>query len=84
MKLDKFLDMFLMELVENQQGIDLVKATLKANMYANSKEYDDTKVEFQVLTDDNNYDCNVSITSDKYNDGEIVFIDCCVDNKEIR
>ena len=76
MKLDKFLDMFLMELVENQQGIDSIKATLNANMYANFKDYDNTKVEFQVLTDDNNYDCNVSMTSDKYDDGEVIFVDC--------
>lgn len=76
MKLDNFLDMFLGELVENQQGIDSIKATLKANMYANFKEYDDTKVEFQVLTEVNTYDCDVSMLSEGYDYGEIVFVDC--------
>lgn len=76
MKLDNFLDMFLGELVENQQGIDSIKATLKANMYANFKEYDDTKVEFQVLTEVNTCDCDVSMLSEGYDYGEIVFVDC--------
>lgn len=80
MKLDKFLDVFLGELIENQQGIDSVKATLKANMYASFKEYDDTKVEFQVLTDDNNYNCDISMILEGYDDGEVIFVDCRIDD----
>ena len=49
-------------------------------MKQNDLDFDSAKVECQVLTDGNNYDPRVAISSEAYNDGEIVFLDYNVDS----
>lgn len=72
MELDKFLNIFLGELLETQEEIDRVKAVLKANMYANFKEYDDIKIKFQASIEGNDQEFDIKVATDKYDDKEIV------------
>lgn len=44
-------------------------------MCLNFKDYDTTKVECQIFTENSNYDPRVEFSSDRYEDGEVVFID---------
>ena len=78
MKLDEFLDKVL-ENVMFVGGIDKIKEYIKEDMKLNGFDYDTTKVEFQVFDDGNNYDPRVEITSEGYDDGEVIFIDYHID-----
>ncbi|XZH99747.1 hypothetical protein ACSXEK_16205 (plasmid) [Clostridium perfringens] len=44
-------------------------------MKENNLDFDSTKVEHQVFTEENNYDPRVEISSETYEDGEIIFLD---------
>ena len=72
------LDALVAELFENllgREGLDNVRKTIKDEVNKEA-EYDKVKVEFQVFKDERNYDPElVEITSEKYDDGEVVFID---------
>ena len=72
------LDALVAELFENllgREGLDNVRKTIKDEVNKEA-EYDKVKVEFQVFKDGRNYDPElVEITSEKYDDGEVVFID---------
>ena len=74
MRLDNFLNEFLKELVD-EKGIETIKTTIKEQMCLNFKDYDTTKVECQIFTENSNYDPRVEFSSDRYEDGEVVFID---------
>lgn len=78
MKLDEFLDKVL-ENVMSVGGIDKIKEYIKEDMKLNGFDYDTTKVESQVFDDDNNYNPRVEITSEGYDDGEVIFIDYHID-----
>lgn len=78
MEFDKFLDKIL-EGVMSEGGINKVRDYIKEDMKLCGFNYDKTKVEFQVLDSDNNYDPRVEISNDGYSDGEIIFIDYYLD-----
>lgn len=81
MKLDKFID----ELFSNimtQEGIDGIIEITKNEMKDCGKDYSTAKVESQVLTEKDNYAPDVSISSDHYDDGEIIFIDFYIEEME--
>lgn len=80
MKLEEYLDRFFGEIMA-KEGIDKIKNIIKDDMVTSGLVYDTTKVECQVYTKENNYDTRVEITSDSYNDGEIIFIDFHVDEE---
>ena len=40
-----------------------------------AKDYDTTKVECKIYTEEHNYNPRVEISSENYNDGEVLFID---------
>lgn len=79
MKLDEFIEDFFENLLD-KEGIDTIKATVKAQMSANFKEYDETKVECQVFTEEDNFTPRVEMSSEGYSDGEIVFLDFHIDS----
>lgn len=72
------LDAFVAELFENllgREGLDNVRETIRDEINKET-EYDKVKVEFQVFKDERNYDPElIEITSEKYDDGEIIFVD---------
>lgn len=74
-----YLDDFLEKLLENlvsEEVINKVKKDISDGMKEYGKDYKSSKVEHQVLEGDNNYTPKVVISSDGYNDGEVIFIDC--------
>lgn len=75
MLLDEFLNEFFSNLTD-KEGIENICKTIRENISVN---YDTTKIEFQVSTEENDYAPDVSINSEGYDDGEVVFIDCYID-----
>lgn len=76
MDLDRFLDEFFSNFLDNED-INNIKKVIKNSM--GEKEYKRAKVEFQVFTEEENYTPQVSINSEGYNDGEVIFIDCYIE-----
>jgi hypothetical protein len=65
--------------IMTQEGIDRIIDITKNEMKDCGKNYSTAKVESQVLTENDNYAPDVSISSDHYDDGEIIFIDFYID-----
>lgn len=82
MSLEEFVDKFFGEIM-TKEGVDKVKDIVKDDMKNLDLDYETTKVECQIYTEDNNYDPRVEINSDNYSDGEVIFIDFHVD-KELK
>lgn len=80
MNLEEYLDKFFGEIM-TKEGIDKVKSIVKEDMKDLVFDYETTKVECQVYTEENNYDPRVEITSDNYSDGEVIFLDFHVDEE---
>lgn len=78
MEFENFLNR-LLEGVMSKSGMDKVKECIKEEMTSSGFNYDNTKVEFQVLDNKNNYDPRVEISNEGYSDGEIIFIDSYLD-----
>ncbi|MBS6503513.1 MAG: hypothetical protein KH415_18175 [Clostridium sp.] len=78
MTLEEFLDRVLGN-VMSYEGIEEVKDIIKKDMEIENFDFDTTQVEFQVFDNENNYDPRVEISSDTYDDGEIIFIDTYLD-----
>lgn len=78
MSLEEFIDKFFGEIM-TKEGMYKVKSIVKEDMKDLDLVYETAKVECQVFTEENNYDPRVEISSDNYNDGEIIFIDFRVD-----
>ena len=78
-ELDKFLNNFLENIIDDECSNKVIKL-IKEGMKQNDLDFDSAKVECQVLTDGNNYDPRVAISSEAYNDGEIVYLDYNVDS----
>ncbi|WP_075823968.1 hypothetical protein [Clostridium perfringens] len=74
MKLNNFLNLFLENIVDSKCSDKVIKL-IKEGMRENNLDFDSAKVECQVLTEDNNYDPRVEISSETYGDGEIIFLD---------
>lgn len=74
MTLEKFLNRVL-ENVMSKEGIEEVKNVIKKDMEIENFDFDTTQVEFQIFDDENNYEPRVEISSDRYDDGQIIFID---------
>ncbi|EPB8249042.1 TPA: hypothetical protein ACF2DD_000129 [Clostridium perfringens] len=79
MQLDKFLNNFLENIIDDEYSNKVIKL-IKEGMEENNLDFNSAKVECQVLTENNNYDPRVEISSEAYNDGEIIFLDYHVDN----
>lgn len=79
MKLDKFLNIFLENIIDDEYSDKVIKL-VKEGMKDNNLDFDSAKVECQVLTENNNYNPRVEISSEAYNDGEIIFLDYHMDN----
>lgn len=79
MQLDKFLNNFLENIIDDEYLNKVIKL-IKEGMEGNNLDFGSAKVECQVLTENNNYDPRVEISSEAYNDGEIIFLDYHVDN----
>ena len=77
MSLDEFLEKFLENLIDTKKGIDDIKAAVKSNM--ETKDYYSAKVLSQVFTKEENFEPRVEISSEGYDDREIVFIDYYLD-----
>lgn len=78
MTLEKFLNRVL-ENVMSKEGIEEVKNVIKKDMEIENFDFDTTQVEFQIFDDESNYEARVEISSDRYDDGEIIFIDTYLD-----
>lgn len=78
MNLDGFLNSILNNIM-TEEGINKVKNVIKEDMKDTTCDYDNTKVEYQIFTKNNNYTPRVEVSSEGYSDGEIVFIDCHID-----
>lgn len=78
MKLEKFLDQIL-TCVVSKENLDSIKSNIKDSMTENGFDFDATQVECQVFDKDNNYEPRVEISSEGYDDGEIIFIDYHLD-----
>lgn len=78
MKLNTFIDELFGNIMTDE-GIKSMKDIIKKDMLEVGKEYDCSKVEYQVFTESNNYTPRVEISSEGYDDGEIVFVDFHVD-----
>ena len=79
MKLDEFIEDFFENLLDDK-GIETIKATVKAQMSANLKEYEETKVECQVFTEKSNFTPRVHMSAEGYPYGETVFLDFHIDS----
>lgn len=79
MQLDKFSNNFLENIIDDEYSNKVIKL-IKEGMEENNLDFNSAKVECQVLTENNNYDPRVEISSEAYNDGEIIFLDYHVDN----
>lgn len=78
MKLEQFLDDFLGNIL-CEEGLINVKETIKKEMKESELDFNTTKVESQVFNKDENYEPRVEISSEGYDDGEIIFIDYHLD-----
>lgn len=78
MKLDNFLNEILGNLL-TQEKLDLIKSNIKDGMLECGFDFDTTKVESQVFDNEKNYEPRVEISSEGYDDGEIIFIDYHLD-----
>lgn len=74
MSFDNFLDEILSN-VMSAEGIERAKECIKNDMKLSGFNYDTTKVESQVYEEESNYTPRVEISSEGYNDGEVIFID---------
>lgn len=79
MTLDGFLEEFFSNITDDK-GIKNIKNNIKENI-REFKNYDAVKVEFQVFKNDENYDCDTTITSENYNNEEVVFVDCRINEE---
>ncbi|WP_195966835.1 hypothetical protein [Clostridium sp. 1001283B150210_160208_E6] len=78
MELNTFIDELFGNIMTDE-GIKSIKDIIKKDMLEVGKEYDSSKVEYQVFTENNNYTPRVEISSEGYDDGEVIFIDFHVD-----
>lgn len=78
MKLDEFLNSIL-DNIMTEEGIKKVKDVIKEDMKDTIYNYNNTKVEYQVFTENNNYTPQVEVSSEGYSDGEVILIDCHID-----
>lgn len=83
MELNNFIDL-LFSNVMSSNGIEKIKSCIKEDFKLNEINYETTKVEFQIFEKDKNYDPKVSISSEGYSDGEIIFIDYYLNKEEIN
>lgn len=78
MELNEFMDKILAN-VMSQGGIEKVIKYIKEDMKLCGFDYNTTRVESQVFDKRNNYTPRVEISSERYSDGEIIFIDYHLD-----
>lgn len=78
MELNTFIDELFSNIMTDE-GVKSIKDIIKKDMLEVEKEYDSSKVEYQVFTENNNYTPRVEISSEGYDDGEVIFIDFHVD-----
>lgn len=78
MELSKFLDELLGNIV-SQEKLDTIRDIVKDGMLEYGLDFETAKVESQVFDRDNTYEPKVEISSDGYDDGEIIFIDYYID-----
>lgn len=71
MKLDKFIEN-LFGCVADKEGVENIKKSISDNIL---HDYDTTQIELQYFDKDSNYEVDMSICSDNYNDGEVIFLD---------
>jgi hypothetical protein len=73
MTLDNFLEEFFSN-IAYPEGVRNIKEAIKNNM-TKEVDYNTTVIETQILTDDDNFFGNLCISSDGYNEGEVIFMD---------
>lgn len=78
MGLDRFIDKFFGN-VMTTDGLDSIKQIIHRDMLDCGYKYDTAKVEYRVFNENKNYDPRVEISSEGYDDGEIIFIDYYLD-----
>lgn len=78
MSLDRFIDKFFGNIMSTN-GLDNIKDIIQKDMLDCGYEYDAAKVECQVFNKDENYEPRFEISSEGYDDGEIIFIDFYLD-----
>lgn len=78
MELNTFIDELFGNIMTDE-GIKSIKDIIKKDMLEVGEEYDSSKVEYQVFTESNNYTPRVEISSEGYDDEEVIFIDLHVD-----
>ena len=72
MEVDDFLTELFSNLTDSDENLNNIKMAVKNNI---EFDYDSVKIEPQLLTENNNFDINLCVTNDCYDDGEIVFMD---------
>ncbi|ELC8455636.1 hypothetical protein QYB58_000714 [Clostridium perfringens] len=70
----------MLENIIDDRYSDKVIELIKEGMKENDLDFDSAKVEYQVFTESKNYNPRVEISSEAYNDGEVIFLDYHVDN----
>lgn len=83
MSLDEFINELFLHIMA-KDGVEKLKELVKTEMNDVSLDYSTARVESQVLTDDKNFDPKVEISSEHYDDGEIIFIDYYLKKWRIR
>lgn len=79
MSLDRFIEKFFGN-VMSTEGLDNIKQIIQKDMLNCGYEYDTAKVEYQIFNTDENYEpTRVEISSEGYEDGEVIFIDYHLD-----
>lgn len=78
MSLDRFIDKFFGNIMSTN-GLNNIKDIIQKDMLDCDYKYDTTKVEYQIFNKDENCEPRVEISSEGYDDGEIIFIDCYLD-----
>lgn len=78
MEFEKFLDNML-GCVMTKKGAEEVKNVIKSNMQECGFDFATTKLEGQVFQEDKNHEPRIEISSEGYDDGEIIFVDYHLD-----
>lgn len=71
MNFNDFIGKLLDGVVDSKDGLIEIQKVLKKNIPA----YDNLKVETQLFTDDDNFNLDLCVSNEGYDDGEIIFMD---------
>jgi hypothetical protein len=59
----------------DEKGLEKINSVIRAQVARNAFDYNNMFIETQILTNENNYDCEIDVNHENYPDGEIFFLD---------